>query len=175
MLALGATADPQARAKLALDELKRVGGFNCASLIIIMPTRTGWIDPASMEALEYLCHGDVASVAVQYSYLSSPLSLLVQPEYGAETARALYTEICGYWTSLPKGSRPELYLHGLSLGAMNSERSTGLFEILDGPISGALWSGPPFESRAGVRSATREIRERLNGCPFFATATLSGS
>jgi uncharacterized membrane protein len=29
---------------------------------------------------------------------------------------------------------------------MNSERSTELFEILEDPIHGALWSGPPFES-----------------------------
>lgn len=144
---LGAADNSKARAKLALDELKRVGGFNRSTLVVITPTGTGWIDPASMNALEYLCRGDVASVAVQYSYLSSPLSLMAQPEYGAETARAVFLEIYGYWTSLPKQSRPKLYLHGLSLGAMNSERSAGLFEIFGDPISGALWSGPPFESR----------------------------
>lgn len=144
---LGAATDAKARAKLALDELKRVGGFDRSLLVVITPTGTGWVDPASMEALEYLADGDVASVAVQYSYLSSPLSLLAQPEYGAETAQALFAEIYGYWTTLPKGSRPKLYLHGLSLGAMNSERSANLFEILSDPISGALWSGPPFESR----------------------------
>jgi uncharacterized membrane protein len=144
---LGAAADPETRAKIALDELKRVGGFNRSSLVIVTPTGTGWVDPASMDALEYLCRGDVASVAVQYSYLSSPLSLLAQPEYGAETARALFLAIYNYWATLPRDSRPKLYLHGLSLGAMNSERSAGLFEMLADPISGALWSGPPFESR----------------------------
>lgn len=144
---LGAASDPQARARLALEELKRVGGFDRSLLVILTPTGTGWIDPASMGALEYLRHGDVASVAVQYSYLSSPLSLLAQPEYGSETARALFLEIYDYWTALPRNSRPELYLHGLSLGAMNSERSASLFEILGDPISGALWSGPPFGSR----------------------------
>ncbi|WP_404927943.1 alpha/beta hydrolase [Mesorhizobium sp. ORM16] len=144
---LGAADSAQARAKLALEELKRAGGFSKSTLVVITPTGTGWIDPASMDALEYLCRGDVASVAAQYSYLSSPLSLLAQPEYGAETARALFLEIYGYWTTLPKQSRPRLYLHGLSLGAMNSERSAGLFEIFGDPISGALWSGPPFESR----------------------------
>jgi uncharacterized membrane protein len=144
---LGAAKDPRTRAKLALDELKRVGGFNRSSLVIITPTGTGWIDPASMDALEYLCNGDVASVAVQYSYLSSPLSLLAQPEYGAETARALFRAVYDYWTTLPRNSRPKLYLHGLSLGAMNSEQSASLFDILADPITGALWSGPPFESR----------------------------
>jgi uncharacterized membrane protein len=100
-----------------------------------------------MDTVEYLHHGDVASVAMQYSYLNSPLSLLFQPEYGAEASRALFAEIYGYWTSLPKDKRPKLYLHGLSLGAMNSEKSAELFETIGDPIAGALWSGAPFESR----------------------------
>jgi uncharacterized membrane protein len=144
---LAARDTAQARARLALDELKRQHGFECKLLIVITPTGTGWIDPAAMDTVEYLHHGDVASVAMQYSYLNSPLSLLFQPEYGAEAARALFAEIYGYWTTLPKDKRPRLYLHGLSLGAMNSEKSAELFETIGDPIAGALWSGAPFESR----------------------------
>lgn len=144
---LAARDTAQARARLALDELKRQHGFERKLLIVITPTGTGWIDPAAMDTVEYLHHGDVASVAMQYSYLNSPLSLLFQPEYGAEAARALFVEIYGYWTTLPKDKRPKLYLHGLSLGALNSEKSAELFEMIGDPIAGALWSGPPFESR----------------------------
>ena len=138
---------PRARAELALEELKRQHGFERSILIIITPTGTGWIDPAAMDSVEYLHHGDVASVAMQYSYLNSPLSLLFQPDYGEAAAQALFAEIYGYWTTLPKDKRPSLYLHGLSLGAMNSERSAELFETIGDPIAGALWSGAPFESR----------------------------
>ena len=138
---------PRARARLALEELKRQGGFARSTLIVITPTGTGWIDPAAMDSVEYLLDGDVASVAVQYSYLNSPLSLLFQPEYGAEAARVLFAEIYGYWTTLPRDARPKLYLHGLSLGAKNSEQSAELFETIGDPITGALWSGPPFASR----------------------------
>lgn len=141
------SGDVKARAQLALEELKRQHGFERRVLIIITPTGTGWIDPSAMDTVEYLHHGDVASVAMQYSYLNSPLSLLFQPEYGAEAARILFAEIYGYWTTLPKDRRPKLYLHGLSLGAMNSEKSAELFETIGDPIAGALWSGAPFESR----------------------------
>ncbi len=144
---LGSSDTAQARARLALDELKRQHGFERKVLIVITPTGTGWIDPSAMDTVEYLHHGDVASVAMQYSYLNSPLSLLFQPEYGAEAARALFAKIYGYWTTLPKDRRPKLYLHGLSLGAMNSEKSAELFETIGDPIAGALWSGAPFESR----------------------------
>jgi uncharacterized membrane protein len=139
------TADE--RARLALEEMKRVGAFKRSTLVVITPTGTGWIDPASMDTLEYLSHGDVASVALQYSYLSSPLSLLVEPDYASEAARALFVAVYEYWTTLPHDRRPKLYLHGLSLGAMNSEKSVELFEILGDPIQGALWSGSPFTSR----------------------------
>lgn len=136
------------RARLALEELKRIGAFERSTLVVVTPTGTGWVDPSAMDPLEYLHGGDVASVAVQYSYLASWLALLVEPDYGAETARALFSQVYGYWTTLPKEHRPKLYLHGLSLGAMNSAQSTDLFEVLGDPYAGALWSGPPFATRS---------------------------
>ncbi|GGD05641.1 alpha/beta hydrolase [Aureimonas glaciei] len=134
------------RAALALAELIRVGGFDRSVLVVVVPTGTGWIDPAALDTLEYLHRGDVASVAVQYSYLTSFLSLMVEPGYGAEAGRALFKAIYGHWTRLPPDARPRLYLHGLSLGAMNSMLSTDLYEVIGDPFDGALWSGPPFNS-----------------------------
>jgi uncharacterized membrane protein len=135
------------RAKLALEELKRVGGFKRSVLVVVTPTGSGWVDPPGMKSVEYLHHGNVASVAVQYSYLASWLSLLTEPGYGTDASRALFREIYGYWTTLPKDSRPKLYLYGLSLGAMDSEQSTDVIEVLGDPYNGALWSGPPYPSR----------------------------
>lgn len=132
------------RTRLALDELKRVNAFDRSILVLITPTGTGWVDPAAIASIEYLHGGDIASVAVQYSYLASWLSLLAEPDYGVETARALFREIYGYWRDLPGNERPRLYLHGLSLGALNSDLSSDLFDVIADPFHGALWSGPPF-------------------------------
>lgn len=160
---LRAAGSAEARARLALEELKRTGAFERAILVVITPTGTGWVDPSAIAPIEYLGDGNVASVALQYSYLSSPLSLLAQPEYGSEAAQALFAEVYGYWTSLPKDRRPRLYLHGLSLGAMNSERSVGLLDMIGDPVDGALWSGPPFGSRFW-----RAITDRRNpGSPAW--------
>ena len=138
---------PEARAKLALEELKRVGGFDRSVLIVVTPTGTGWVDPAALDSVEYLHDGAVASIALQYSYLGSWLYLLAGADYGADAARALFKEVYEYWTTLPKDRRPRLYLHGLSLGAKNSEQSTDLIEVLGDPFNGALWSGPPYSSK----------------------------
>lgn len=144
---LNSAQTPSDRARLALDELKRVGAFDRANLVIVTPTGSGWVDPESQAALEYVMRGDVASVSVQYSYLASWIALLAAPEYGAETARAVFAAVYGHWRSLPKGKRPKLYLHGLSLGAFNSDLSHDLFQVIGDPYDGALWSGPPFNSR----------------------------
>jgi uncharacterized membrane protein len=136
----------QERAALALAELIRTGGFNRSVLLVVVPTGTGWIDPAALDTVEYLHRGDIASVALQYSYLTSFLSLLVEPGYGAEAGRALFKAVYDHWTSLPRNDRPRLYLHGLSLGAMNSMLSTDFYEVIADPFAGALWSGPPFNS-----------------------------
>lgn len=137
---------PDERARLLLDELIRVKAFDRSTLVIITPTGTGWVDPSAMDGLEYLLHGDVASVALQYSYLNSPMSLVFQPESGQESAQALFRTVYDYWKELPASQRPELYLHGLSLGAFNSQRSFTFLDILGDPINGAVWSGPPFPS-----------------------------
>ncbi|WP_337182207.1 alpha/beta-hydrolase family protein [Shinella sp.] len=144
---LNAAETAEARAKIALDELIRVGGFERSTLLIVMPTGTGWVDPEGIDTVEYLHHGDIASVAIQYSYLASWLSLLAEPDYGAEAARALFRAVYGHWAALPKAHRPKLYLYGLSLGALSSEQSAELFEVIGDPYQGALWAGPPFPSR----------------------------
>src|SRR5215468_618501 len=162
---------PEMRAKLALEELKRVGGFERSVLIVVTPTGTGWVDPAAIDSVEYLHNGAVARVALQYSYLASWLSLLVEPGYGADAARALFKEIYGYWITLPQNSRPRLYLHGLSLGAMNSEQSTDLIEGLGDPFAGALWSGPPYSSKLW-----RWLTDRRNpGSPAWLPRFRDGS
>jgi uncharacterized membrane protein len=159
-----ATADtPAERAHLAFEELKRIGGFERSVLVLITPTGTGWVDPGGIDSIEYLTHGDVASVAVQYSYLSSPLTLFVDPDTGRETARALFREAYGYWHALPREHRPKLYLHGLSLGVLNAEAALDFFELLGDPVDGALWAGPPWNSRHWRMA----MQERNAGTPAW--------
>ena len=172
---LAARDTAQARARLALDELKRQHGFERKVLIVITPTGTGWIDPAAMDTVEYLHHGDVASVAMQYSYLNSPLSLLFQPEYGAEAARALFAEIYGYWTTLPKDKRPKLYLHGLSLGALNSENPQSCSRRSAIPSPARCGAVRRSQAASGARSPTTAIRARRRGCLNSATAASCAS
>jgi len=169
---LNSADTPEARAALALAELIRVGGFERATLVITTPTGTGWIDPESQTALEYLMRGDVATVAVQYSYLASWLALLANPDYGVETARAVFAAIYEHWRTLPPDARPRLFLHGLSLGAFNSDLSHDLHQVIAEPYHGALWAGPPFSSRTWSTATRGRNTDSPYWLPTFHDGTV---
>ena len=154
---------PRERAELALEELKRVGGFQRSVLVVATPTGTGWLDPSAVDTLEYLHGGDTAIVSMQYSYLPSWITILVDPQRSIASAEELFTEIYSYWKTLPKDSRPRLYLHGLSLGSLGSEVSADLFTIFEDPIQGAVWSGPPFPSQ----NWNLIVKNRNEGSPIW--------
>ena len=132
------------RARLVLAEMKRVGAFERSLLVVVTPTGTGWIDPAAADPFEALHSGDTAIVGMQYSYLMSPLALLVEPDQAPESAKALVNTVYEHWRQLPPEARPKLYLHGLSLGSYGSENALSPMTMIDDPINGALWSGPTF-------------------------------
>ena len=83
---------------------------------------------------------------MQYSYLPGMLALPTEGAYGAESARALFRAVYGHWTQLPRETRPALYVYGVSLGALNAERSFDAHDIIADPLHGALLTGPPFRS-----------------------------
>jgi uncharacterized membrane protein len=168
---LASAETPEARAELALAELRRIGAFERENLVIVTPTGTGWVDPESQAALEYVLRGDVASVSVQYSYVASWLAMISDPDYGVETARAVFAAVYDHWRALPRDARPRLYLHGLSLGSYNSDLSHDLHQVIGDPYQGALWSGPPFNSRTW----TAVTAERNAGTPEWLPTFRDGS
>lgn len=143
---LNAAETAEARAQIAFDELLRLGGFARSVLVIAMPTGSGWLDPGGMDTLDYIARGDVATVAVQYSYLPSPVSVVVDPTHGLAEAQALFDIVYRHWTTLPQDTRPRLYLHGLSLGAFLSQETVPFLDLYGDPIHGALWTGSPYLS-----------------------------
>ena len=70
------------RARLAVDDLPRAGGFGRGTLAVVTTTGSG--DPSAVDSLEYLTGGDVATVSMQYSYLPSWLSYLVDQKRARE-------------------------------------------------------------------------------------------
>jgi uncharacterized membrane protein len=138
---------------------------------VATPTGTGWLDPGAVDTVEYLHAGDTAIVSMQYSYLPSWLTILVDPARSRDSATLLFDEVYAHWKKLPKDDRPNLYVHGLSLGALGSAASADLFTVFEDPIQGGVWSGPPFPS--GVWS--KVSRYRNAGSPIWLPRFRDGS
>lgn len=134
--------DLTAEADLALRELVRTGAFHRRVLCLITTTGTGWVDPRAADALEYLYNGDSAEVAIQYSVLPSWLAYLVERSKSEDAARALYTAVHRYWSTLPDGHRPRLLMFGESLGTFGGESALPDLDDLRGRVDGVLWAGP---------------------------------
>ncbi|WP_347267430.1 alpha/beta-hydrolase family protein [Paracoccus sp. (in: a-proteobacteria)] len=139
-------ASAEERARIALAEMERVGAFERKVLVVVSPTGTGWMDPASFDALEYMHGGDIATVAVQYSFLQSPMALIFETSSGPDQAVALMRAVYDHWRTIPESRRPKLYMHGLSLGAWSSMQAFNPFQMMNEPVDGAFWVGPPFPS-----------------------------
>ena len=140
---LASAPDAEARAALAVRDLERAGGFQRKNLLVVTTTGSGWVDPALSDTFEYLSGGDSAIVALQYSYLPSWISYLVDQSKAREAGQALFDAVYGAWSQLPQDQRPRLYVAGESLGSFGGEAAFSGEYSLANLTSGALFVGPP--------------------------------
>jgi uncharacterized membrane protein len=135
--------DVEARAELAVEDLERAGGFDRANLLVATTTGSGWLDAGAIDSFEYLTGGDSAIVAMQYSYLPSWISFLVDQEKAREAGRELFDAVYDRWSRLPQADRPRLFVFGLSLGSFGGETAFSGEYDLRNRTAGALFAGPP--------------------------------
>ena len=139
---LASATDVQSRAALAVRDLEREGGFRRKNLLVVTTTGSGWVDPALVDSFEYLSGGDAAAVSIQYSYLPSWISYLVDQSKAREAGAALFNAVYTRWSQLPSGHRPRLFVAGESLGSFGGEAAfSGEYGL--SLTTGTLFAGPP--------------------------------
>src|SRR5271163_2426326 len=135
-----------ATADLAARELQRTGGLQRAVVAVGTTTGTGWINEAEADALEYMYNGNTAIVSMQYSFLPSWLSFLVDKNNARHAGQALFEAVDRLVRQLPEAQRPKLVVFGESLGSFGGAAP---FMTLDNVLArsdGALFSGPTFQN-----------------------------
>ncbi|UVN55043.1 alpha/beta hydrolase [Streptomyces albus] len=133
----------RARARLAVRELERTGAFDRDVLAVAGTTGRGWVNSTDAEPLEYIHHGNTAIVAVQYSYLPSWASFLVDKEQAGRATRALVEAVRARWLEIPAAERPKLVVFGESLGAYGIEAAFDGPDDLLAKVDGAVLAGTP--------------------------------
>ncbi|MEU8758850.1 alpha/beta-hydrolase family protein [Streptomyces sp. NPDC048659] len=135
--------DAEGRAERAVADLRRAGGFERANLLVVTTTGSGWVDPAAVDSFEYLGGGDTAIVSMQYSYLPSWMSYLVDQSKAREAGRELFDAVYDVWSKLPQDHRPRLFVAGESLGSFGGEAAFSGEYDLRNRTAGTLFAGPP--------------------------------
>ena len=146
-----------ATAELAAAELERTGGLQRAVIAVATTTGTGWINEAEADALEYMYNGNTAIVSMQYSFLPSWLSFLVDKENARRAGQALFEAVDKRVRRLPEGQRPKLVVFGESLGSFGGEAPFMSLNNILARTDGALFSGPTFNNTVWLQlTATRD-------------------
>ncbi|VEG57400.1 transmembrane protein [Mycolicibacterium aurum] len=136
----------KATAALAARELQRTGGLDREVIAVATTTGTGWINEAEASALEYMFNGDTAIVSMQYSFLPSWLSFLVDNENARQAGQYLFEAIDELVREMPEAQRPKLVVFGESLGSFGGEAPFLALNNLIARTDGALFSGPTFNN-----------------------------
>ncbi|MUM16257.1 hypothetical protein FZI91_11055 [Mycobacterium sp. CBMA271] len=136
----------KAAAELAASELEREGGLHRKVVAVATTTGTGWINEAEADALEYMYNGDTAIVSMQYSFLPSWISFLVDKENARQAGQMLFEAVSARVRTMPEGMRPKLVVFGESLGSFGGEAPFLSVNNIVARTDGALFSGPTFNN-----------------------------
>ena len=143
--------DLRETAERAVDELDRMGGFDRSVLNVVTGTGRGWVNENQARALEFMWAGDTATVSIQYSYLPSWMSFLVDGERAQDAGRLLFDAVYARWVDLPRDARPLLVVSGESLGSFGGEAAFSGDQDLATRTDGALFVGPTNNNRLWSR------------------------
>ena len=147
--------------ELAMAEVRRTGALNRGTLVIDTPAGRGWVDEFSVQAVEYLTHGDCATVSVQYSKLASAFVFVADAETPRACARALYAALDEAIADVPVDARPKVYVSGESLGSYGGHGAFLDADDMLARVAGALWIGTP----GFTEIAHALTRSRMRGSP----------
>ncbi|WP_293776554.1 alpha/beta-hydrolase family protein [uncultured Corynebacterium sp.] len=134
---------PRAAARHAVVEMDRTGAFHRDTIVLQMPSGSGWINNYSVSGYEFLTRGNCATVALQFDYLPSMFSYLVDKNLSRTFARELIAAVHARLELLPEDNRPKLYLSGESLGCYAIVENYETLEELLTDCDGAVFTGPP--------------------------------
>jgi uncharacterized membrane protein len=155
--------DVQERVELAIGELERTGAFDRSVLVVDTTTGTGWVDENVVDSIEFLHDGDTAQAAMQYSYLPSWVSFLVDTSKAEQAGEQLITAVVDRINDLPPDERPMLLVFGESLGSFGTESAFTSPENMLSNVDGAMLVGPTFVNKLHIQLTS----ERDEGSPSW--------
>ncbi|WP_456596648.1 alpha/beta-hydrolase family protein [Blastococcus sp. SYSU DS0552] len=151
----------ETRARLAVEELIGAGGLTRTTVVIAVPTGSGWVDEDAIAAVEELTGGDLATATVQYAQRPSWVEYLLGTDRAERSATALLDAVRAQLATLPAGERPRLLIFGESLGA--TAAAAAVTEV--GGVDGCLLAGRPGSAGSSPVSRCTDVRNEDDPIP----------
>ncbi|MEB3021240.1 alpha/beta hydrolase [[Mycobacterium] crassicus] len=157
----------ESAAELAAAELERTGGLDRGIIAVATTTGTGWVNEAHASALEYLFNGNTAIVSMQYSFLPSWLSFLVDKENARQAGKALFEAVDARVRRIPESKRPKVVVFGESLGSFGGEAPFMSLNNVLARTDGAVFSGPTFQNTIWTELTTHRDQGSPEVLPIY--------
>ncbi|KDN80873.1 hypothetical protein KCH_73630 [Kitasatospora cheerisanensis KCTC 2395] len=165
----------QDRARRAVAELDRAGGFRRKVLVVIGTTGSGWVNERIAQPPEYLYDGDSAEVAYQYSYLPSWISFLTEGEATEPGGRCTTQSTPTGRNCPPRAARGCWWPARASAPTPPNAPSPTASASSPRRPAGRCWSDPPPTTRCARPSPHSAPPAAPSGGPSTRTAAPSAS
>lgn len=156
----------------AVRELERTGGLQRKIVAVGATTGSGWLNKSYIDSLEYMYNGDTALVSMQYSYLPSWISFLVDKERARQAGIQLFEKVSAKVRAIPEAQRPKLVVFGESLGSFAGEAPFGSIPTISARTDGALFTGPTFNNQLWADTTRNRDEGSPQVLPIFEDGSL---
>jgi uncharacterized membrane protein len=160
---LDAAPTDEGRVRAAVAALVRSGGLARSTVLVAVPTGSGWVDEGAVASLEELTDGDVATVTVQYARHPSWVEYLLGTDRATRSATAVLGAVRAQLAVLPAVQRPRLLIFGESLGATAAAAAVESV----GPVDGCLLAGRPGSAGAQAVPGCTDVRNDDDPVPWW--------
>lgn len=165
---LDSAPDIRSAAAIAVKELERTNAFSRKLIAVGGTTGSGWINRSMVDSLEYMYNGDVATVSIQYSFLPSWISFIVDKERARKAGIAIFEAVSERVREIPEAKRPKLVIFGESLGSFSGEAPFGSIPTIAARTDGALFTGPTFNNQLWLDTTQSRDAGSPEVKPIFA-------
>jgi uncharacterized membrane protein len=160
---LGSAPTVLQRVERALAALDAAHGLSRSTVLVAVPTGSGWVNRSGVGALERLTGGDTTTVVLQYAQRPSWLEYALGTGAAEESATALVRALRGRIDALPATHRPRLLVYGESLGALGAAAAAA-------GADGVLVAGTP--AGAWLRGSVRAVLHPDDPVAWFSPQLL---
>ena len=152
----------------AVAEWVRNGGPARSTVLVAVPTGSGWVDQGAVASLEQVTGGDVATIAVPYAHHPSWVEYLLGTERATRSATAVLRAVRAEVDALPADRRPRVLVFGESLGA-----TAAVAAVQDvGGVDGCLLVGRPGSAGGDPVPGCTDVRNDDDPIPWWRPGLL---